>query len=690
MKTLLKWVRRIVMFPIDTVCVLAAVLLIISWVVLFRLPLTAAKEDVPVFDLLVRTCQADTPYPGQPLRDVIHTEPLAEGLIDLELPPGQKVTRSSTTRLGPYEYRQTFTLSDGRTVTTTGTDRSVDVPVGELKRGQEAVAGLFDLSDPVVRRWVVQLGENLLDGATRHHPGGSWMMCYSDDSVYIQFATRPVGREFGPKMEATPPADRPDLFAQEYWAVYRAFRGHQPNAAADLGRLHEMAATAFPDPAERAAVYAWGEQLYDRMVQLSLDANVRFGEQIRSKKLRADLGKELGVELAPEPEPAATLEYLKRNPNFRFPPRCAGTVWWLVYQFIGLDEPSRRAAAEFAKGAFLPERMAAVEACGNERISQRRAAGQRVPPDSPAAPFVALLEYYRGWDDDGMKTWAVYHQLPRSSVVRMGEGLGPVAAYPSDDITFVWVGDDRLHLTDTHSTRGQLWIVCGLLLVANRGLRVLFHLLGDWVLWLRHNKAYQHYRDGRGDPPAWVHWPVLGVVILLSWLVAWSRLDWPLLPVAPSPEWLLLGSAIATVLGGKLIAAIGRLLALLMLRCGINVEKVWYDEILGILLGVVVLHVFGNDWANICVYVLAEVLPAVAGHFYGRWKQRREPAESAADEREPEDGEPDGPDPAPKKGKLLASRPRVARPVASPPVAKPAPPPTVAKPVVRRAKPVDE
>jgi hypothetical protein len=27
-----------------------------------------------------------------------------------------------------------------------------------------------------------------------------------------------------------------------------------------------------------------------------------------------------------------------------------------------------------------------------------------VPPDTPAAPFVALVEYYRGWDGDGAKS----------------------------------------------------------------------------------------------------------------------------------------------------------------------------------------------------------------------------------------------------------------------------------------------
>jgi hypothetical protein len=81
---------------------------------------------------------------------------------------------------------------------------------------------------------------------------------------------------------------------------------------------------------------------------------------------------------------------------------------------------------------------------------------------------------------------------------------------------------------------------------------------------------------------------------------------------------LFLGSLAATAVGGVLIGCFRRLLAVVMIVCGVDVEATWIDEALGVLIGAYVLYHFGNDLLAIPLYALSDLTPGVIAAIWHR------------------------------------------------------------------------
>jgi hypothetical protein len=66
-----------------------------------------------------------------------------------------------------------------------------------------------------------------------------------------------------------------------------------------------------------------------------------------------------------------------------------------------------------------------------------------------------------------------------------------------------------------------------------------------------------------------------------------------------------------TLIGGLLISTFGRVLAVLLTACRVDIEKIWWDEILGIALGGALLWHFGNGWVTIALFAFTDLAPSL-------------------------------------------------------------------------------
>lgn len=81
----------------------------------------------------------------------------------------------------------------------------------------------------------------------------------------------------------------------------------------------------------------------------------------------------------------------------------------------------------------------------------------------------------------------------------------------------------------------------------------------------------------------------------------------------------------AVILGGSLILFLSRLIALVLIARGIDLERTWWDEILGTSAGALVLLYFGNDWFSILAFAVFALIPEVLARREARGREEREP-----------------------------------------------------------------
>ncbi len=127
---------------------------------------------------------------------------------------------------------------------------------------------------------------------------------------------------------------------------------------------------------------------------------------------------------------------------------------------------------------------------------------------------------------------------------------------------------------------------------------------------------WRKYLEGRGGEPflAWLG----GVTFATILGVLTARLTMPEALAVQIGGWdeLFLGAFTVTAAGGILIAVCRHMLAIVLTHLGIDVEKVWLDEVLGILLGSYLLYHFGSDWLSIGLSVLSDVTAGLLEHFF--------------------------------------------------------------------------
>lgn len=429
----------------------------------------------------------------------------------------------------------------------------------QVRDARALVASVYDLNDPQVRDAVHAWGDGLFRIGTYH-------------------ASR---------------ADRRAKLDQRAASLDEAcvvgalvLRGIQPQAARDLPRLRQLGDSAFPVAAERRAALAWAGGLYDRMAA----AINQFQAADEADWRKANTSARVGL------LPVTVV----------LPPRTPETLWWLLYQFVGLDAAARAEAARQWAELFPNPDKERVRGLGTQLGAARRAAGDALPPDSEAVPWVCLLERYQGLDPQGAgeRALALAHFRPLERRVITGN---VALAHPSDDFFYLMVSANRLHL------RGEgmdPWIVILFILVMAYGARVwLFPVLAECCLRLHHQASYRTYRDGRGHGSFRVRLLGYLVVPLVAWGIALTWLPDHLVPLAGSPGSMLVVAYASVLLGGTFVGVLTRLTAVVMLRSGLDVNRVWYDEIVGLALGLSLLSYFGNDWLNLLVFAAAELLP---------------------------------------------------------------------------------
>jgi hypothetical protein len=84
---------------------------------------------------------------------------------------------------------------------------------------------------------------------------------------------------------------------------------------------------------------------------------------------------------------------------------------------------------------------------------------------------------------------------------------------------------------------------------------------------------------------------------------------------------LFLAAVAATMVGGLLIGTCRRILAVVLVMMGVDVERTWLDEGLGILAGGLILLHFGAGLAAIALFALSDLIPAAIRTVSSRWQR---------------------------------------------------------------------
>jgi hypothetical protein len=124
-------------------------------------------------------------------------------------------------------------------------------------------------------------------------------------------------------------------------------------------------------------------------------------------------------------------------------------------------------------------------------------------------------------------------------------------------------------------------------------------------------QLWEEHTAGRGKEPLWLS--LVGILIAASVGVLtapYSLAESMGLHVA-SPEELFLGAVTATLVGGVIIGICRRTLALVLTMMGIDVEKTWLDEVLGIFAGGLILQHFGADLMAVALFALSDLIPGL-------------------------------------------------------------------------------
>src|SRR5262249_46754909 len=181
---------------------------------------------------------------------------------------------------------------------------------------------------------------------------------------------------------------------------------------------------------------------------------------------------------------------------------------------------------------------------------------------------------------------------------------------PNDDFFYLEASNDPLRLYPT-TTSGATWkgkffrvgTSIFFIVVVQLGIgTVLAGLARVLLLGESQQELWREHTAGGGKDP-WCRW-LVGVLVAagIGTLTAPFSLDDSMgLHIASYPE-LFLGALTATLVGGVLIATCRRILALVLVALGVDVERTWLDEVLGILAGGLILHHFGADLVAIGLF----------------------------------------------------------------------------------------
>jgi hypothetical protein len=197
--------------------------------------------------------------------------------------------------------------------------------------------------------------------------------------------------------------------------------------------------------------------------------------------------------------------------------------------------------------------------------------------------------------------------------------FGIMSAYPNDDIFYLQATRDALQMSPIahgeHTLPKRLEYLAGSALVPLIGSLGFLTLL-NWIvapLLLRKSvrPLWKKYRDGNGKEPIWLWTASVVFFAGVGSLLAPYTLATVVSIQTGSYDDLFLGALAATAIGGMLIGNCRRILAFLLVQCGVDVEETWIDTILGFILGGLILYHFGNDLLSIALFGLSDFVPSL-------------------------------------------------------------------------------
>jgi Fe-S cluster assembly iron-binding protein IscA len=570
---------------------LVAFWVLVGIALLWRVPLTASRNDVDQFDLLVRCLDCHQAEPLYPLKGYQEATDPAR----IPFRQRERIGKIDTVRKGPHHYEHTlFSRPSGNEAarplgTVTSTTPHTRVPPAELQDARQRIEALYPPWDQAswdtVRKW----GEGL----------------------FVRWWATEMQLLSSPEVHNEPARGTEE---EHLWFAWQRLRAATPQAAEDFPRLGDLARLAFPDEDDYQAALAWARTFHSRQEDYFQN------HRARRRALDGERFKDLGEVALPRPTET--------------------TLWWLVYQYAGLTDASRKAARGRWLSYFASDKAELALRWGSELEKQRREDKEPLPPIGDNVALLCVIERLEGTDAYGDRCrratadvlapvdWGKKDAwILNASTIESSLKLAIQFAYPNDDLFYLVAAGDPLQLYGlfgfARSSEGNhvlaiareiIWLLIWLLLacLVLRGLRTwILVFLGRWLLLLRWNPRFKHYYekqtrfDWKGAALAYVLTP-LGL-----WGVAWYTLSPHLELMMPTPYHLLAGVFTAVVLGGTLILCMNRLVAIFLIRLEWDLEKTWLDEILGLILGVVLLRYFGNDYASIAAFVAFAIIPEV-------------------------------------------------------------------------------
>jgi hypothetical protein len=363
----------------------------------------------------------------------------------------------------------------------------------------------------------------------------------------------------------------------QLWAAWQGLIANSPHAARDLPRLRELVREAYPVERDYQAAMAWAKTYYARVGRYSW--------------LRGASSQ--------------TRQPGESDNCFGLPPWGEPVCWWLLYQFVGLTEDSREFAQRRWLAYFPRGRRDALLAWGRELDAERRAGGEPLPPASDGVSLLCVIERFTGSDAYGEKCRVVLASLYPADKIG---GIG--IFYPHEDLWYLIAAGDPLSL-HPHGDIIALFLLVGgfgyLLLPA-----VVFYVCLVTALWLWKDPRFRRYL-GRSFPGTRRALLGYGAVLLTACLFAWLTLPARTAVLLGSPLQVAAGLVLAALFGTTLIGLVTRTFALLLIRVGVDVEEVWYDEIFGLLVSAVALWHFGCGPLAIVALAAFELVPMLAG-----------------------------------------------------------------------------
>jgi hypothetical protein len=589
------WVGQVLLFPFRLMGLLLLVLLIPGIVQMWQLPTLADNNKLDLTLLALRALNDEKAV--RPLQPLGYRAVTQERLIDLSevgnyldmalmvfsanayrvVAVGNQARRTPS---GEYEYVMTYNYCPPRTVT--APSPHLHVAPDELAQARKAIDRLFPKKQE--RAEVLDWGESLF--------WTEWLRKNSFFDVKKQFVPEPAGGSEDERL----------------WFAWQVLRGTGSAADDELPRLPQLFDQAFPKAEDQSAALRWAQGLYERM-----EGDFTAYEAAIKPHLKPSPGPQIHAWDAPY-ETRQEYAAFKRV----LPPKTRWTYQWLVYRYAGLSEASRAAARQHWLSRFPPGAGQRVLAFGAEVEAERRAAEEPLPPVPETLPLVCAAERLVGSDPYGQRCRTLLQQTYGNDSNSALE-FGIMSAYPNDDLFYLQATRDPLQMSPIphgeHTLPKRLEYLAGSALVpliGTLGFITLLHcILAPLLIHKGVRPLWKKYREGNGKEPIWL-WAVSVVVFAgIGSLIAPYTLATVVKIQAGSYDDLFLGALAATAIGGVLIGNCRRILAFLLIECGVDVEETWIDTILGFLIGGFILYHFGNDLFSIALFGLSDFVPSL-------------------------------------------------------------------------------